>query len=322
MNKKIFFVIGLCLLTITGCGKVPKLQNGQEVVASIDGFDLTAEDLFEDLKEKYGIALVVDGIDTAIADKEITDTKEADEHAKEEIDKLKAQYEMYGMDFNEALISNGYKNEAELTKVIASDYKKELVLTNFLEKKLTEEEINKYYEEEIFGEMTVRHILITPDVTNDMTDDEKKDAEAKALDKAKDLIKKLNEGADFAELAKEHSDDAGTASEGGLFANFTKEGVVEEFFDASLKLENDKYTTTPVKTTYGYHVILKVSQNEKPKLDDVIDTIKETLVKKQLTENANLSITAWDEIRKSYNMVINDSNIKENYDTVINSYKN
>lgn len=322
MNKKIFFVIGLCLLTITGCGKVPKLQNGQEVVASIDGFDLTAEELFEDLKEQYGIALVVDGIDTAIANKEITDTKEADEHAKEQIEKLKAQYEMYGMDFSEALISNGYKNEAELTKVIASDYKKELVLTNFLEKKLTEEEINEYYEDEIFGEMTVRHILITPEVTNDMTDDEKKDAEEKALDKAKDLIKKLNDGADFAELAKEHSDDTGTASEGGLFANFTKEGVVEEFFDASLKLENDKYTTTPVKTTYGYHIILKVSQNEKPKLDDVIDTIKETLVEKQLTEDANLSITAWDEIRKSYNMVINDSKIQENYDTVINSYKN
>ena len=45
MKKKLLVVLGACLLTVTGCGKVPKLENGQEVVASIDGFNLTAEDL-------------------------------------------------------------------------------------------------------------------------------------------------------------------------------------------------------------------------------------------------------------------------------------
>lgn len=319
--KKLLFVLGALLLTVTGCGKtVPKLENGQEVIASIDGYDLTAEELFEELKKNQGISIVVDKIDTTIAEKEIKDSDETKEFAKNQIDSLKAQYEMYGMDFEEALKSSGYANEDELAKVIASDYKKDLVLKNFLSEKLTEEEINEYYNEEIFGEMTVKHILIKPETTKEMTDDQIKEAEEKALEKAKGLIEEIKKGADFEELAKEHSADEGTASQGGLFANFTKEGVVSEFFEASLKLKNDEYTTTPVKTTYGYHIILKVSQNEKPTLEDVIDDIKEKLVETKLSKDANLSMKTWDEIRAKYNMSINDSVLKDNYNTIMKSY--
>lgn len=323
MKKKLLFVIGALILTVTGCGKkmIPKLQDGKEVVASIDGYDLTAEELYEKLKETQGISIVVDKIDTTIADKEIGESKDADEYAKEQIKALKAQYELYNRDFKAALSESGYKNEDELAKVIASDYKKDLVLKNYLSSKLTDEEINDYYDKEIYGEMTVKHILIKPEKKDGMTDTEVKEAENKALEKAKDLIKQIKDGADFEKLAKENSDDTGTASQGGLFTNFTKDGVVEEFFDASLKLKDGEYTKEPVKTTYGYHIILKVSQNEKPKLNDVIDDIKEKIVSKQLEDDKNLSMTAWDEIRKKYNMSINDSILNDSYNKVINTVK-
>ena len=321
MKKKLLVVLGACLLTVTGCGKVPKLENGQEVVASIDGFNLTAEDLYEELKDKNGVNVIVNKIDEYIANKEIEDSKEADDYAKKQIESIKAQYEMYGMDFNEALKNNGYENENELADEIAVSYKKDLVVTNYLEDNLTDEEINEYYNSEIFGEMTVRHILIKPSTTDDMTDEQKKAAEEEALNKAKDLIKQLDEGADFATLAKENSADEGTASEGGLFANFTKQGVVEGFFEASYELKDNEYTKEPVKTTYGYHIILKVSQNEKPTLDTVIDDIKETLASNKLEADQNLSITAWDEIRSKYHMSINDDKLKNNYTTIIDSYK-
>lgn len=321
MKKKLLVVLGACLLTVTGCGKVPKLENGQEVVASIDGFNLTAEDLYEELKDINGVNVIVNKIDEYIANKEIGDSKEAEDYAKKQVEAIKAQYEMYGMDFNEALKNNGYENENELVDEIAVSYKKDLVVTNYIKDNLTDEEINEYYNSEIFGEMTVRHILIKPSTTDDMTDEQKKAAEEEALNKAKDLIKQLDEGADFATLAKENSADEGTASEGGLFANFTKQGVVEGFFEASYALKDNEYTKEPVKTTYGYHIILKVSQNEKPALDTVIDDIKETLASNKLEADQNLSITAWDEIRSKYNMSINDDKLKNNYTTIIDSYK-
>lgn len=323
MKKKLFFVISACLLVLTGCGKIPKLQNGQEVVASIDGLDVTAENVYDELKEQYGIGIVIDKIDSAIADKSLTkeQIKDAEEYADNQISKIKAQYEMYNMSFEDALTQNGYDSESDLKKDIFESYKKQLVLLDFLQSELTEEEINEYYEKEIYGEMTVRHILITPEKTDDMTDDQVKEAEEKAKQKAEELIKKLNEGADFAELAKENSDDTGTASEGGLFANFTKKGVDESFFNASLELEKDKYTTSPVKSQFGYHIILKISQNEKPSLDKVIDDIKDTLVNNKLTEDQNLSITAWDRIRTKNNMKINDSALQKNYNKVMDLYK-
>ena len=122
MKKKLLVVLGACLLTVTGCGKVPKLENGQEVVASIDGFNLTAEDLYEELKDANGVNIIINKIDEYIADKEIKDSKEAEEYAKKQIESLKTQYEMYNMDFSAALKSNGYANEDELAKEIALSY--------------------------------------------------------------------------------------------------------------------------------------------------------------------------------------------------------
>lgn len=321
MKKKFLIVIG-ALILLTGCGKVPKLQDGKEIVASIDGYDLTAEELYEKLKEAGGLNTIINQIDEKIIEKEVGDSKDAEEYANEQIKAIKLQLELQGTDFDYYLEYYGYKDENKLKNAIKISYNRNEVLENFLQKKLTEEEINEYYNKEIYGEMTVKHILIQPDVAKDATDEQKKEAENKALEKAKDLINQIKDGADFDTLAKENSDDTGTASQGGLLTNFNKQSnYAEEFFDASLNLKNGEYTTTPVKTTHGYHIILKVSQNEKPKLEDVIDNIKETLVQNKLKEDQTLSITAWDEIRKEHNLSINEDSIKKDYEDIINSYK-
>lgn len=81
--------------------------------------------------------------------------------------------------------------------------------------------------------------------------------------KAKEIIKKLNAGDDFAELAKENSID-GTAQNGGDLGFFTKEDMVPEFADAAFALEVGKHSKTPVKTQFGFHVI-KLAEKGKSK---------------------------------------------------------
>ena len=78
---------------------------------------------------------------------------------------------------------------------------------------------------------------------------------------ATDLIAQLDGGADFATLAKEHSTDTGSAVNGGELGYFALNGVttskmVKEFTDAVNKLEPGTYTKTPVKSQFGYHIIL------------------------------------------------------------------
>lgn len=316
-------VISACYFKFIKYGKhSTKLQDGKEVVASIDGFSVTADDVYAELKGQYGVSVVINKIDDAIADQEIKDNKDAEEYANNQIKAIKAQYKQANLNFEEALAGSGYKDEETLKKAIISDYKKNIVLTNFIKDSLTDSEINKYYDENISGEMTVRHILVKPVVTDGMTEEEQKNAEEEAFQKASDLINQLNNGADFETLAKENSDDVGTASQGGLLANFTKTGVVSEFYNASKELNDGEYTKEPVKTTYGYHVILKVSENEKPKLDSVIDDIKEKLASTKLQENQSLSVTGWDDIRKKHNISFNDSAIQDAYNKVMNQYKN
>lgn len=322
-SKKKLLVASLCgLLVLTaGCSKSPKLENGKEVVASIDGKQIVAEDLYAQLKSQYGTSILVDLIDEFIATKEIETDQSAKDYAESQISQLKMQYQLAGRDFNSALISSGYKNEDELKDELIVKYKKEKVAENYVKDQLTEDEIKKYYESDIFGEITAKHILIKPETTSSMTSTEKSEAEKKALEKAKELIKKLNEGADFDTLAKENSDDTASASNGGLISDFSKDEVVKEFWEASVKLKDGKYTTEPVKSTYGYHIILRVSQKEKPSLDTVKDDIKEQLVEDKMENDSYLSQKSWAEIRKSYHLDIVDTDIKNIYDATISSLK-
>ena len=150
-----------------------------------------------------------------------------------------------------------------------------------------------------------------------MTDDQKTAAEEEALKKAKELITKLKNGEDFEELAKNNSDDEATASKGGKLSEFTHGTMTDEFEEAAKNLEVGKYTTEPVKTTYGYHIILKVSQKDKPELKIVKDDIIEEIAKDKLSEDATLQITALEKLRKDYKVEIQDKNLKSQYETYL-----
>lgn len=120
-----------------------------------------------------------------------------------------------------------------------------------------EADLRKYYEEnkEQFSQpeqYQVRHILLFVDEGDKGYPVKRTDAEAKKM--AEDLIAQLKQGKDFAELAKEKSEDSGTKENGGLYT-FSKGEAVQEFYDAAVALKAGAYTSKPVKTEYGYHVI-------------------------------------------------------------------
>jgi len=68
------------------------------------------------------------------------------------------------------------------------------------------------------------------------------------------IIGEIDKGADFAELAKEHSTDPGGKS-GGDLGYFGHDDMVKEFADATFALPPGQYTKAPVKTEFGWHVI-------------------------------------------------------------------
>ena len=320
MKKKVLGIM-CALVVFTGCSKSPKLSNGDEVIASVDGKDFTANELYDAMKDQYGTSILINLVDSYIADKEIEDNEDAKAYAESLISQYKLQYKQANMDFSQALKSAGYDSEDAFKNVLISDYKMNEVIKKYLKDEVTDKEIEKYYNESISEELNVKHILITPDVADDASDTEKAEAETAAYNKAVDLINMLNQGADFEQLAKDNSKDPGSASNGGVINNVTKEGYVPEFYKAAYELEEGKYTTTPVKTKYGYHIILLVKKNEKESLDSLKDTIKDSIVTEKLQNDSTLQVTTWDKIRSKYNLNINDTKLKNTYKSTVENAK-
>lgn len=101
---------------------------------------------------------------------------------------------------------------------------------------------------------------------------------------AKDLIAQLGKGADFAKLAKEKSQDSGSKEKGGDLGWFTPAAMVKSFGDATVKLAKGKYTTTPVQTQFGWHIIKleDTRATQPPAYDKVKDGLKKQIQQQNL----------------------------------------
>lgn len=315
----IIIVLLIINIILVANGHKVKLSDGKEIIASVDGKDFVAEELFDDLKDIYGSNSLLNLVDKYIISKEIKDNTSAKETAQENVDSIRSQYESAGYDWETVLTQYGYENEEELLNEIMVSVQKEEVAKNYLKENLSDDEINEYYENEVYGTYTVKHILITPDTTDEMSDEEVTAAEEAAKARAQEVINRLNNGEDFATLVKEYSEDEGSVDSEGLVENFTKGDVVDEFFNATTELKDGEYSSEPVKSDYGYHVILRVSATDKKALKDIKDEVVEEIIENKLNEDSNLYTTTWVEIRKKYNFTINDTELKAAYEQAINS---
>lgn len=314
--KNKFMIIACCLLLIvtTACSSNPKLENGEEVIASVDGKEISVDELYNNLKSDYGYESLLSMIDQYIADKEIETTDEIKEYAQQIVDYYVSYAEAFSMDLETFLTSyvgvSGIATEEDFLQYIIDDYKVSLAIRKQIATKFTDEEIENYYKENYSEQLTVRHILIEIEESD-------KDG-SKALAEAKKLIKTLNSTDKdkvedkFIELAKEYSDDS-SYSDGGLIEDFMSSTVVKEFWEASESLKDGEYTKTAILTDYGYHIIYRVSSKDKPALEEAKDKILDALTDEALEEDELLYYVAMNELREKYNLKIYDTDLKTSY---------
>lgn len=149
----------------------------------------------------------------------------------------------------------------------------------------TAEEAKSFYEDNLEKfkqpeKVRARHILL-----------EVKNPEEKAQwEKARAEIARLREeavqsGADFAELAKKHSDDT-SASRGGDLGFFAREEMIEEFSEVAFELEKGE-VSEPVRTRYGWHIIKRVDyQPSQPiPFEKVEDNLTKQLTSKRFRDS-------------------------------------
>lgn len=320
-NMKKIVILSVLMVLVVGCGAVPTLKNGEQKVASIKNGGISADSLYSKMKSKYGAQEFVDLLDLEILNKKYKEDETEKENIKSQIDEIKKSAKENNTTLENLLSYYGFDSEDALKDYLKLSYRREKAVNDYLKKDIKDSEINKYYEDEVYGDIKAKHILISPDTTNDMTTEQKEAAEKKAKKEAEDIIKKLDKGDKFEDLAKKYSDDSATAKKGGDLGWISTGDMVEEFDAAAFKLKKGKYTTSPVKTTYGYHVIYKVDEKSKPKLKSVKTTIINDLVKQKLEDDATLFYTTLDNIRKDAGLKFEDKELRKKYSELLQKQK-
>jgi len=131
---------------------------------------------------------------------------------------------------------------------------------------ISEADVKQYYEahKNEFETVHARHILIRFQGSTVPVRPGAKDlSDAEALAKALDVRKKIQDGGDFATLAKAESDDVGSGQNGGELPPFRKGQMVPSFEAAAFAMKAGEISE-PVKSQFGYHIILVVSHDSKP----------------------------------------------------------
>lgn len=150
-----------------------------------------------------------------------------------------------------------------------------------IDKRLTDERLREVYEKikaenPPQPELRARHILVEDEA------------------RAKEIVAELEGGADFAEIAARESKDPGSAAEGGDLGWFSPEVMVPEFSQAALALEPGAYTTEPVQSQFGWHVI-KLEERRTPEFPP-FEELRDQLAEQQAQTEAQAVV---EELRKA-----------------------
>ncbi len=143
------------------------------------------------------------------------------------------------------------------------------LLQNKVDNKVSDAELKAKYEQmkkeaENKTEYNVSHILVKDQKTAD------------------DIEAQLKKGANFADLAKKYSIDPGSKNKGGELGWSDGSNYVPEFTAAIKTLKKGQYTTTPVKSQFGYHIIKlddtrKADMKNFPSFDKIKDQLKQQI---------------------------------------------
>lgn len=312
--KKILLVL-VCVFLLAGCGHV-KLTNGENAIVNFKDVDgISSDDLYKSLKEKEGLNTLVNLIDYKLLSKLYETTSEEKDYINGQVKSVKESAKSMNADLDLYLnYYYGVASEEAYREQLSLTYKRNLWANDYAKESVTEKQINDYYENYYVGDIEAKHILITVDVKSDATSDEKTEAENNAFDKAAEVISKLNAGEKFDDLVKIYSQDSATSKKDGSLGKINVGDYDNDVFDALKALEVNKYSTTPVKSTYGYHILYKVSQDEKPELTDEIKDKIRTVVSKEIKQESNFAAKALIALRQKYEMEILDNELKNEYD--------
>lgn len=261
------------LLALSACSSE---ESQSEIVVETNAGNITKEQFYNELKDRYGDIVLRDMVTLEV----LSDKYEVSE---DDINKrVEDMKEQLGEQFDFFLMQQGIKDEDALRKALRMGMLQEIAVTEDIE--VTEEEIKEEYEKQT-TEIDASHILVEDEET------------------AKKVKNELDNGADFAELAKQYSTDEANKDDGGDLGYFSSGDMVPEFFDGAFNTEVGAISE-PIESSFGFHII-KVNDKRKVADADSFEDSKED-IRRQLINQKVDPAAAQEKIES----ILNDANIK------------
>lgn len=298
-------VLTILVIFLTNSERKIELKYKSNTMATVNGSKITAQEVFEEMKDSYGLEYLIEEVDAAIFDNLITLTEEEINELKEQAQEYIDSAKLSGYTEEEYLETYGFSSFDDFVDTLKQTRKKNKYLYNYLEERLEEGAVEQYYNENKDDLETYdsEHILVK--ISDTVTDDE-------ALQLANEIISKLNEGKTFSEVVEEYKDRI-THEELGYQGKSSS--LQQSYIDELVALKDGEYSQTPIKTTYGYHIVHKIATST---LEDLRESIIEELAEDTLlSDDSNLLYKAFAELRKEKNMVIKDETLNKQYDNYL-----
>lgn len=323
-NRKICYafligvIITIIVVIIIWPKRIATLKDGTQPILTVNNTTYTADDLYNDMKDTYSINILINSLDKMILDKKYKEDNEMNDSVKKTAEYYYSMYEQYqNITKEQFLENNGFKSEKEFLEYLKLDYRRNLYYDEYVKNLINEKDIEKYYKDEVFGDVNSKHILVS--VSKDDTSENEKelsDEDAKKL--ANEIIDKLNKGTSWDDVINEYKD------------KITNEDLGYRAFNASLdaaylkemkNLEVNTYSKTPILSSYGYHIVYKIDQKDKPELKDVKEDIINILAEEKKNNDNNLYQKALINLRKEAKLEFKDTDLGEKYNKYISAYK-
>ncbi|MBW3496914.1 peptidylprolyl isomerase [Bacillus sp. FDAARGOS_1420] len=277
MKKRQLFLgtITSGILILAACG------NSNNMVTSKAG-DISKSEFEAALKEQAGKPILKQIMKEKLI---LNKYKVSDSEVMDRIKEIKKET---GNNFQVYLSRNGVKKEDELNGRL----KPQIAFEKAVKKSITEEEIKNYYKPKI----KASHILV-------------KDAQV-----AKEIKEKLNNGEDFATLARQYSEDVDSKEKGGEISESAFIEKTPEFKETTYKLDAGQISE-PVKSPSGYHIIKVTEKEELKPFDQEKENIRKELELIRL-QNPKWEQKFFEELIKETDLKILDKDLKDTFKDV------
>ena len=295
--------------------RIAALKNGEEPVVKVGKENYTADELYEIMKGYFSVSLLLDEIDDDLLTKLYPENEEMTKAVNDDAEYYLNMYQQYyGYTEEEFLKNNGFSSYDAFLDYLRLDYRRNEYLDDYIKKNTSDDEIQKYYDENVFGDINTQHVLV--EISSSDGDGKLSNDDAKKL--AEEIITKLNDGTSWETIQKDYKD------------KITYEDLGYQSWDASLEkafmtalkdMEDNTYSEEPVKTSYGYHVIYRIDHKEAPTLKKVKETIIKNIIADKKANDSNLLYKALISLREEKKIDFKDTVMKSKYEDYCKQYK-